>query len=288
MQRFLSSVHALAGERRLSRCVSLAGKAGAEGLNALWVTRRVLQRMGRRVIRVEPGLLRIEQRLRVSGVEIGTDVSGPACVYAVVHVRRGSVVYQHGEAGTHAPRRFALFLPPFGIVQASLDRCDVTSVALAFRPLASDELPQRAVLWLLDGPAPTSRIDVLERLRTADTPTNIGRDRNPAPLAANAKAVIDREYGASLEIARIAARLHVSPAVLSRAFRRTYGMPPVRYRHHVRVMDALMQFAEGAAPVQVFQDVGFDDLSRFYKIFRKVACAPPGSYRPAISRNAKT
>jgi AraC-like DNA-binding protein len=53
-------------------------------------------------------------------------------------------------------------------------------------------------------------------------------------------------------------------------------------------MDALVQFAEGAAPAQVFQDVGFDDLSRFYKIFRKVTCAPPGAYRPARSRNAKT
>jgi AraC-like DNA-binding protein len=244
--------------------------------------------MGRRIVQVAPGLLRIEQRLRIPGVEIGTDVAGPACIYAVVQVRRGSVVYQHGGARVQAPRRFALFLPPFGIVQASLDRCDVTSVAVAFRPLPSDELPQRAVLWLLEGPAPTSRIDVLERIRTLGTPTNIGRDRDPGPLAANAKAIIDREYGAPLEIARIAARLHVSPAVLSRAFRRTYGMPPVRYRHHVRVMDALMQFAEGAAPVQVFQDVGFDDLSRFYKIFRKVTCAPPGSYRPVTSRNAKT
>ena len=119
-------------------------------------------------------------------------------------------------------------------------------------------------------------------------PTDVGRDRDPAPLALAAKALIDREYGAPLEITRVAARLHVSPAALSRAFRRTYGMPPVRYRHHVRILDALMQFAEGAAPAQVFQDVGFDDLSRFYKIFRKVTCAPPGQYRPAASRIAKT
>jgi methylphosphotriester-DNA--protein-cysteine methyltransferase len=53
-------------------------------------------------------------------------------------------------------------------------------------------------------------------------------------------------------------------------------------------MDALMRLAEGEAPVDVFQDVGFDDLSRFYKIFRKVACATPGKYRPPRSRNAKT
>ena len=244
--------------------------------------------MARRIVKVEPDLLRIEQRLRIPGLEIGTDVSGPACIYAVVQVRRGTVVYQHGDSHVRAPRRFALFLPPFGVVQASLERCDVTSVAMAFRPLPSDVLPRHAVLLPEDGPAPASRLEALERLRTAATPTNIGRDRDPAPLAANAKAIVDREYGAPLEVARIAARLHVSPAVLSRTFRHAYGMPPVRYRHHVRVMDALMQFAEGAAPAQVFQDVGFDDLSRFYKVFRKVTCAPPGSYRPARSRIAKT
>lgn len=49
-----------------------------------------------------------------------------------------------------------------------------------------------------------------------------------------------------------------------------------------------MRLADGAVPVDVFQDVGFDDLSRFYKIFRRVACAAPGSYRPIQSKNAKT
>ena len=81
--------------------------------------------MERRIVQVGPGLLHIEQRLRIPGVETGTDVAGPACIYAVVHVRRGSVAYQHGDASVRAPRRFALFLPPSGIVQASLARCDV-------------------------------------------------------------------------------------------------------------------------------------------------------------------
>ena len=31
--------------------------------------------MARRIVQVEPGLLRIEQRLRIPGIEIGTDVA---------------------------------------------------------------------------------------------------------------------------------------------------------------------------------------------------------------------
>lgn len=247
--------------------------------------------MARRVVLVEPGLLRIDQRLRVPGVEIGTDVSGPACIFAVVEVRRGSVTYRHGNSEIRAPRRFALFLPPFAIVQASLARCDVSSVAVAFRPPTSDDLPREAVLYQDREGAPDSRLETLDRLRVMArvvSVTTIGRAPSPAPLAENAKSIMDREYRTPLAIGHVATRLGVAPAVLSRAFRRTYGLPPVRYRHHVRVMDALLQFAEGAAPAQVFQEVGFDDLSRFYKVFRQVSCAPPGSYRHARSKIAKT
>jgi hypothetical protein len=118
--------------------------------------------VGRRIVEVASGLLRIEQRLRIPGVEIGTDVSGPACIYAVVQVRRGVVVYQHGTSRVRAPGRFGLFLPPFGIVQASLERCDVTSDAVGFRPLASDDLPRHAVLLADNGPA-RSRVRLPER-----------------------------------------------------------------------------------------------------------------------------
>jgi AraC-like DNA-binding protein len=75
---------------------------------------------------------------------------------------------------------------------------------------------------------------------------------------------------------------------MSRTFRNAYGLPPVRYRHHVRIMDALLRFAAGAAPADVSLDVGFEDLSRFYKVFRRLVCGVPGAYRPRRSRNAKT
>jgi methylphosphotriester-DNA--protein-cysteine methyltransferase len=80
----------------------------------------------------------------------------------------------------------------------------------------------------------------------------------------------------------------VSPALLSRTFKGDYGVPPVHYRHQVRIVDALTRLAGGDVPADVFQDVGFNDLSRFYKIFRKLACAAPGAYRSGRSRNAKT
>jgi AraC-like DNA-binding protein len=243
--------------------------------------------MNRRIVRVDDGVLRIEQRLRIRACDIGTDVSGPACVYAQVEVTRGVVAYLTGDTRLSVPDDFELFLPPFAVVQASLERCEVITTAIAFR--APNILSRQPVLLPASRQGPVRSLeDIFERLSVAEHVMYVGRAPNPAPFATRAKAIIDAEYATPLEIGRIAARLRTSSSVLSRTFRETFGMPPVRYRHHVRIMDALTQFADGAAPADVFQDVGFDDLSRFYKIFRKVACAPPGSYRPAKSKTAKT
>jgi AraC-like DNA-binding protein len=224
--------------------------------------------MNRRTVTVDRGVLRINQRLNVA---------------------RGRVAYLQDNARIPAPKQFAIFLPPFTLVQASLDRCDVVTAAVAFRPPSSRSLPSQPLLIPTDiDQVPTSIADVLRCIDGAEGTVAIGRARHPSPLALRAKAILDTEYGTTLAIANIARRLRVSSAVLSRTFKRTYGMPPVRYRHYLRVMAALMRQAEGGVPANVFQDVGFEDLSRFYKILRKVACAAPGAYRPTRSKNAKT
>lgn len=214
-------------------------------------------------------------------------MSGPACVYAHVAIARGTVAYLTGTTRVSVPDHYELFLPPFAIVQASLETCEVTTQAIAFH--APDAVQREPVLLPASRHGPARTLDeILERLRLTEHPRYIGRAGAPAPLAARAKAIIDAEYTSLLEIGRIAARLRTPPAVLSRTFKGAFGLPPVRYRHHVRIMDALMQFADGAVPAAVFQDVGFDDLSRFYKVFRKVACTAPGAYRPQKSKSAKT
>jgi len=163
------------------------------------------------------------------------------------------------------------------------------TAAVAFRPPSSGALPSQPLLIPTDiDQLPTSIADVLRCVDAAEGAVAIGRARDPSPLALRAKAILDTEYGTTLAIANIARRLRVSSAVLSRTFKRTYGMPPIRYRHYLRVMDALMRFAEGGVPASVSLDVAFEDLSRFYKILRKVACAAPGVYRPTRSKNAKT
>jgi AraC-like DNA-binding protein len=245
--------------------------------------------VNQRIVRGDRSVLRIDQRIQISRCEVGTDVSGPACIYACVEVRKGTVVYLQGESEVPAPRRLAIFLPPFAVVQARLEKCNVRTIGIAVRPPAQSGFPLQALLLppTADDP-PASLVEIFRRLHSMEVALGISRAPDPLPLALRTKTILDAEYATSIAIGRIAGRAHVSPETLSRRFKRVYGMSPVRYRHQVRVMDALMRLAEGELPANVFQAVGFDDLSRFYKIFRKVACATPGKYRLPRSRNAKT
>jgi AraC-like DNA-binding protein len=243
--------------------------------------------VNRRIVHIERGLVRIEQDVRIPGTEIGTDVSGPLCIFADVRIVAGTIAYLQAESAMVTPRRFAIFLPPFAIVQARLDRCAVTTRGIAFR-MPSRQLPSSAILLPFGGTDATSVDDALALLDAATGAMDIGRAPLPMPLAGRAKTLLDRDYATTRTIGYLARALNLSAASLSRLFKRTYGMPPVRYRHQLRVMDALLRFAEGAAPTEVALDVGFDDLSRFYKMFRKIACAAPGTYRPKRSKNAKT
>jgi AraC-like DNA-binding protein len=245
--------------------------------------------VGSRVVQVDAGLVRIEQRMRIAGPAIGTDVSGPACIVASVRVARGEVDYLCGRTQVTAPAAFDLVLPPCAIVQVRLERTDATSIAVAFRPGRGDRVPRHALLLPAAADRPLRTVDdARARLGDVDDGVEIGRTADPRSLAARAKQIVDAHYAGRLEIGRLARRLHVTGPALSRAFRAAYGIPPVRYRHQVRIVDALVRLAEGSVPADVFQEVGFDDLSRFYKVFRTVACAAPGTYRPRTSRNAKT
>jgi AraC-like DNA-binding protein len=220
---------------------------------------------------------------------MGADATGPYWVFAVVRVQEGGLQYLHGAARISPPgRRFAVFMPPWSIVCPAPSSCVLTTDAVTAHDPPGDGVPVRPVAWRWPGgDPPATRQGVARAVADAGPFVVISRDGDPSAAARRAKQVLDESYDRPLTLTRIAAVAGVSPSVLSRSFRRAYGMPPVEYRHRLRVMDAMFRLASGGEILSVLEDVGFGDASRFYSRFRTILCAPPGAYRDR-SRNAKT
>jgi AraC-like DNA-binding protein len=235
------------------------------------------------------GLLRIRQRLRVQGREAGTDATGPYWVFGVVRLHGGRLHYLHGRHQVRAPGpRFAVFMPPWSIVRAARGSLTVSTDAIATDAPLFPGAPARAVALAWPGGEPPSTVPAIERALKASAPLlDISREVAPSAAALRAKAAIDDAYARPVTLARLASGAGQSPSALSRAFRRAYGMPPVEYRHRLRIMDAMFRVAAGAEILAVLHEVGFGDASRLYRHFQGLLCAPPGSYSPRRSRNAK-
>jgi len=107
---------------------------------------------------------------------------------------------------------------------------------------------------------------------------------NPRPslLALRTKQLIDQTYREYPAIAQIARRLGVTPEHLSRQFKCDFQLSPSAYLHKLRVADAPLRLARGEEIVNVSQEVGYNDLSRFYKHFRNITDSSPGACKKIL------
>jgi len=188
--------------------------------------------------------------------------------------------------------RFGVFYPPFTFVRSYVKELKGTVRGIGHTVL-SPGLPDSPIIFetAFDGSF-TSANDALDVIASAATIQSIETKSNPSLLSIRAKRLIDENYLVFPSIARIADRLKVSHAHLSRQFRRDFAMSPSEYLHHLRVAEATFRLSTGEPIIDVSHEVGYNDLSRFYKQFRKNTRTSPAVCRDILteptSKNAKT
>jgi AraC-like DNA-binding protein len=179
--------------------------------------------------------------------------------------------------------RFGIFYPPFSIVKFHVyDMKGKYAGIGGFNGLPSG-LPAAPLIFETDWKKPfTAAADAAEVLAAARNILSIEINTRPSLLSLRAKRLIDENYQVYPSIARIAARLKVSPEHLSRQFKRDYEMNPSSYLHQVRLAEATFKLSIGEEIAAISHDVGYNDLSRFYKQFRKATKTSPGDCRTTL------
>jgi YesN/AraC family two-component response regulator len=91
---------------------------------------------------------------------------------------------------------------------------------------------------------------------------------------------INRHYAQPLTLAQISQVCGMSPSTFSMKFKQYIGQTFIEYRNDIRVrmaQEALLKTTHKITTIS--QDVGFDDLSFFNKLFKKITGVSPGEYR---------
>ena len=233
--------------------------------------------------------LRMDQKIQVSRTTDGWDTSGPFWTYGLIRSGPSRPLYLHGSDNVAPPSRiFAVFLPPYALAGVRIPRGRIQTQSFTSKEKLPAGLPRQPVIFRPSANrCPESAGEALRLLRSGRDFRPVSRENSPPPFAERIKRAIDRGYAVDQTLTALAKNLATNSSAMSRAFKQAYGLPPVKYRHSLRVVDAMMRLLEGQEILRVCQDVGFSDLSRFYKAFGDIVCAPPARYRIKPPRSAR-
>jgi AraC family transcriptional regulator len=96
-------------------------------------------------------------------------------------------------------------------------------------------------------------------------------------------AYIEEHLAEPISLEVLAGLVGLSACYLCRAFRQSFGMPPLRYQLSQRIERAKALLAKSAAPVtDISFTVGYNDPSAFCTAFRRVAGLTPSAYRRSL------
>jgi AraC-like DNA-binding protein len=99
-------------------------------------------------------------------------------------------------------------------------------------------------------------------------------------LISQAKSFIEERYAEELTVADVSSHLGMSRFVLYRKFKSVEGVSPCEYLRHVRLMKALELLPSGQSTVtEIAYLLGFGDLARFDKVFKRAMGVTPSAYR---------
>jgi AraC family transcriptional regulator len=96
-------------------------------------------------------------------------------------------------------------------------------------------------------------------------------------------AYIEEHLAEPVSLEVLAGLVGLSACYLCRAFRQSFGMPPLRYQLSRRIERGKALLANYAASVtEVGHTVGFNDASAFCTAFRRIAGLTPSAYRRSL------
>ena len=229
------------------------------------------------------GSYAMDDVINVEGGGVGEFIFARGWLLEIVELTSGDYYFlSDGSIVRPSSKRFGVFYPPFTFVRAGSKDIAGRIIGVGSEALI-DGLPATPFIFDTDRREPfKAAAEALEVLDRCENRRSIVINTNPSPVSLNTKRLIDENYLIYPSIARIANRLKVSHEHVSRQFKKDFGITPSAYLHKLRVAEATFRLSLGEEIIDISMDVGYNDLSRFYKQFRKATRTSPAACRKQV------
>lgn len=174
-----------------------------------------------------------------------------------------------------------LVVPPFATIEWQIEDCDFKWNAILVQGEYPDFLPSSASLFTTENfELSLSYSELLKSVHTLKFQNNVERFKSVCEPIKIAKKIINSKSSNKESIFDIANAVHLAPAHFSRLFKQSCGLSPIQYRNKMRIYNSMIFLLKGQRVSRVGLDVGFNDLARFNKQFKKILEVVPSDFIP--------
>lgn len=174
----------------------------------------------------------------------------------------------------------AAYVAPFSIIEWEIKAPQIVWYACISRRFFSGQDKHSPALLQWDGRFPQSYEEAVNFIKQSSVKEKIAHVVPESSVLERVRKVLNQSLGEEILVGDVAERFGMTEATLTKRFKATYGITPIKYRNKMRVFEAMSQLLHQGKPVtEVGFDVGFGDLGRFNKQFKKYANAKPSQYK---------
>jgi AraC-like DNA-binding protein len=246
--------------------------------------------LARRKTKNSDGLHFFEDEFEVKDFLTANVITCQGWLLELIELKSGELFFQKG-AETVRPnsKKFGVFYPSFTFTRPCFQNAKGTVIGIAGRNQLQTKFTVPIVFETNVLESPQNIKGTENFLNSIQNFQTVESNPKASLISVKAKRLIDENYQIYPSIARIAGRLKVTHAHLTRQFKHDYGMSPNKYLHQLRIADAAFRLSQGEEIIDVSGEVGYNDLSRFYKQFRQnTRNSPKNCQTKVTSKNAKT
>lgn len=121
--------------------------------------------------------------------------------------------------------------------------------------------------------------EILEQIRTLSPLLTIDNNINASAIAMKMKKTIDERIFEKYHLSEILKQKKMNPAVVSRQFKKGYGLSPIEYRKRMRIFSSAMELALNNCGIgEIAFRYGYDDHSLFLRQFKEIMNTNPSNY----------
>ena len=185
---------------------------------------------------------RIENHSSKATIDVFTELSSLTITSShldLIAVRKGNQVTKINSLRKNMSGPLALYIPPFSVIEWVLSPGTVEFVAIIKLGPIVDGLPKKPLVFDWEEKQfPSSKGEFDKIVSNINHSESIARFSQPCEVTRLLKQEIDQHYKTNLRIEKIAQKLGVNHAVMSRKFKKNIGLSPVAYRNRLRISDS--------------------------------------------------